>query len=168
MSEKKTLVDQTNELEMLFSKIASLEEEGKDVPNALMDQVTNSLSAHAEKIDRCAAFVKRTESQIEWLKNEKDALNRIQKQLNWRISRMKQLAGGVMDAQGSRKIDGMRGHYFSKRSTVKLSVVDENQIPDEYIIWTKTLDKSKIKQDIKDGKHVPGAELVKDDAIIVR
>jgi hypothetical protein len=167
-AKKKTLIEHTNEVELVMSQLHEYESEGKEPPQELMDRLSDVLTEQSEKVDRCASFVKRCQAEADWLRQEKSDIDRQIRKIEWASDRMKRLAGQIMDATDTRKLEGVRGHYFSKRQQQAVHISDENKVPDEYKVVKKSVDKKKVKKALESGESVPGAELHEYDSMIVR
>lgn len=72
-----------------------------------------------------------------------------------------------MVVMGHDKVDvGLR--KLSLRSSTAVSITNEDAIPAEYIIVETKVDKMKIKEALKNGDVIPGAELVTNKSIQIR
>lgn len=164
---RETLLARTNDLQEIMSEISYLESIGEPVPHALSDKLTNALTAQSEKIDRCVIWVGRAKAEIEWLKNEKKSIDAQIKRVEASIKRMNELADFVMKASGEDRLSGMH-HYFRKQSSTAVKITDESLIPEEFkSTEIKTsVDKSKLLQELRSGKTIPGAELEERVSII--
>lgn len=164
----KSLIQETEDLRSILETCDSIAEEGKEIPAALEEKLTNALTGHASKVDRCCSYVEKAKSDIEWLKNEKKKIDTAAKGIQRSIDRMLEVAGMVMTTSKERKLSGLKGHYFSKKSSSASYVSDIDSLPEEYKtteVVTK-VDKNKLLEDLRSGKKIPGAELAVKDTIV--
>ena len=56
------------------------------------------------------------------------------------------------------------------KNPVKVHIVDEEKIPDEFfqVKETKILNKDKIKESLKNGEDIPGCELIQEKRISIK
>ncbi|MEL1227756.1 MAG: siphovirus Gp157 family protein, partial [Candidatus Neomarinimicrobiota bacterium] len=56
------------------------------------------------------------------------------------------------------------------KNPVKVHIVDEEKIPDEFfqVKETKLLNKDKIKESLKNGEDIPGCELIQEKRISIK
>lgn len=160
-NDKKSLVALTDDLRDLFDLAGSYEAEDQDLPADIADKLSEALTAQAEKVDRCAAFIARSKAEIEWLKNEKKVIDTQINRIEGYIKRMMSLAEFVMKKEGTRKLEGMHGHSFSFRKSESVVIEDEDQLPGRYRVKKVSFapDKKTIKDALKSGLSVPGATL---------
>lgn len=110
------------------------------------------------KLTNVACWIKNLEADAAALKAEKEAFAERQRKAEAQIERLK---GYLTDA--------LRGEKFSSaecevsfRKSEAVSIADENRIPKKYLVRTVTYkpDKTAIKNAIKSGLKVRGAELI--------
>ncbi len=166
----KSLIEHTDELRLLLGRCDQYDQEGEEVPQDLMDKLSEALTGQAEKVDRCASFVARAEAEVTWLKSEKDAIDLQQKKVQRAIDRMKEIGGMVMNAAKSRRLEGMKGHLFYKREVKKVKIDDTDKIPAKYLKSETTIvvDKKALLRDLKAGEEIPGASIDTSDTVIVK
>lgn len=168
--QNKTLLEWTAEIFEIMEQLQSYHDRKEVPPQELQDALTNVMTAQAEKVDRCASFVKRAETDIEWLQKEKEQIDKLISRRKWAIDRMKQVAEVVMDAEGTRKLEGMKGHFFAKRQSKAVVIENIDLVPEKYC-KLKTMaqaDKAAIKSAIENGATVPGTKLITKDSITVK
>ena len=165
-----SLVALTNELTSLVERIDEIEQAGEKVPEEMIVLLETALTAQADKVDRCAAFVSRSNAEIDWVKGEIELLKARQKQLERGVERMKELAKLVMEREGVREIVGLRGHKFSLRKSQSVEVVDESLVPAEFtrIVQKIEVNKAEALKALKDGVEVAGLSLLQKENVVVK
>lgn len=165
-----SLIDLTKELAEVVYKVTECEEAGEPVPTELIERLENALTNQADKVDRCAAFVSRANSEIDWLDNEIKLLQAKKKSFESAIDRMKGLAKLVMEKEGVRELVGLRGHKFSLRKSQAVEVVDESLVPAEFtrIVQKVEINKADALKKLKLGVEVAGLSLSERENVVIK
>ena len=122
----------------------------------------NALNAEiSEKIENVACYIKNLTADISALKEEERNLNTRRKQKERKIDSLKGYINYAMELSGRKSLESPRCKVsFRKSSSVE--VPDINALDKDYI--TKTIEikpnKVAIKEALKEGKTVEGAEIV--------
>ena len=99
-------------------------------------------------------------SRIEWIKSEIARLQALQETEEKHLDKAKRSIDWIMKATGTDKLETSLNN-LSYRKSESVSILDENIIPSEYwkVKEVKTIDKMKIKEDIKNWLDVIGASI---------
>jgi hypothetical protein len=163
-----SLIEISKHVDSLFEQAEEWEANGHEVPEDLQDSINSLVTHEAEKVDRCCAYIKKTEANIAWLKAEKDAIDALIKRQQSRIDHLKFRAKQVLEGRGEQNLEGLKGHKFYLRSSTSVAISDENQIPGDYLVTTTRPDKAKIKKAINEGTVVMGASLKFSKSVVVK
>ena len=144
-----------------------LEESGgeltPEIEEALMLNAENfeiKADGYIESISRYKALAEAADVRIKEMQRIKKTSENIEKRLKERLLQ----AMVVMDVD---KMEiGLR--KLSIRNTSAVNITDEAHIPAEYIIIEQKYDKTRIKDALKSGDVIPGAELVTNKSIQIR
>lgn len=144
-----------------------LEESGgeltPEIEEALMLNAENfeiKADGYIESISRYKALAEAADVRIKEMQRIKKTSENIEKRLKERLLQ----AMVVMDVD---KMElGLR--KLSIRNTTAVNITDEAHIPAEYIIIEQKYDKTRIKDALKSGDVIPGAELVTNKSIQIR
>lgn len=144
-----------------------LEESGgeltPEIEEALMLNAENfeiKADGYIESISRYKALAEAADVRIKEMQRIKKTSENIEKRLKERLLQ----AMMVMDVD---KMEiGLR--KLSIRNTSAVNITDEAHIPAEYIIIEQKYDKTRIKDALKSGDVIPGAELVTNKSIQIR
>ncbi|MBO7307027.1 MAG: siphovirus Gp157 family protein [Alistipes sp.] len=144
-----------------------LEESGgeltPEIEEALMLNAENfeiKAEGYIESISRYKALAEAADARIKEMQRIKKTSENIEKRLKERLLQ----AMVVMDVD---KMElGLR--KLSIRNTSAVNITDEAHIPAEYIIIEQKYDKTRIKDALKNGDVIPGAELVTNKSIQIR
>lgn len=156
-----TLYELTNEQQYLYDLITSgqaVDEETGEVDATVLEQIEMTEKDIDKKIEGTAVFIKQLESDAEALKQEKLRLEKRQKTL---LNTAERLRNGLlynMVAQGKSYFSTTKAGITIKDSEY-VNILDESKIPEQYIKVKKEVSKVDIKNAIKAGQEVQGAEL---------
>lgn len=164
MNTKMTLYTITSE-QLRINEL--LEESGgeltPEIEEALILNEENFLTkseGYIESIARYKALAEAADVRIKEMQRIKKTAENIEKRLKERLQR-------AMVVMGHDKVDvGLR--KLSLRSSTAVSITNEVAIPAEYIIVETKVDKMKIKEALKNGVVIDGAELVTNKSIQIR
>jgi ribosomal protein S8 len=144
-----------------------LEESGgeltPEIEEALILNEENFLTkseGYIESIAQYKALAEAADVRIKEMQRIKKTAENIEKRLKERLQH-------AMVVMGHDKVDvGLR--KLSLRSSTAVSITNEVAIPAEYIIVETKVDKMKIKEALKNGVVIDGAELVTNKSIQIR
>lgn len=144
-----------------------LEESGgeltPEIEEALILNEENFLTkseGYIESIAHYKALAEAADVRIKEMQRIKKTAENIEKRLKERLQH-------AMVVMGHDKVDvGLR--KLSLRSSTAVSITNEVAIPAEYIIVETKVDKMKIKEALKNGVVIDGAELVTNKSIQIR
>lgn len=158
---QKTLVDITKEMIELSASITScaIENNGEIEPE-LFDLLESNKSEMAVKIEKYTILIDQIENQAEFFANRAKNLKNVSDSLKSKSEYLKSKIKEAMEAAGKERLDGIETYYKFCKAPKSLFVMRESQIPSEFKIVTETIDKTKLKEALKNGKEVEGATLV--------
>jgi hypothetical protein len=144
-----------------------LEESGgeltPEIEEALILNENNFLvksEGYIESISRYKALADAADARIKEMQRIKKTAENIEK-------RLKESMQWAMKTLGKDKVEvGL--HKLSLRSSTVVSITDEGSIPAEYILVETKIDKMRIKEALKNGATIPGAELQTNTSIQIR
>ena len=156
MENKLSLYNITNSFITLFEKAENgelTEEEGNDLALALKNKSTSIIG-----------YVRNSELMSEAIKNEIDRLTAMKKAVDNRIDKFKEYVKENMQHLEVEKIETELGTLSIGKNPASVEIYDETLIADEYKKEkvTVSIDKTAIKNAIKNGKNVQGAILIED------
>lgn len=160
MENKLSLYNITNGFITLFEKA-----ENEELTQEEIEQQGNELAlALKNKSTSIIGYVRNLDLTSEALKNEIDRLTTMKKAVDNKNTKFKEYVKENMEKLNLQKIDTELGSLTIAKNPVSVEVYDENMIIDEYKKEkvTVTIDKTAIKNAIKEGKEVQGARLIED------
>lgn len=144
------------EFESFFQSILEQNALTPEQQAALGDSIKTSI----EKRDQVGAFLARIEAESEALKKEEQRLAMRRRSFD----RIKEVFEDSLHAQmqnwGVVKVEGHRFSFTVKKNPPRVNIINEAEIPGEFISYTPTINKMGIKDALEEGKEVAGAELV--------
>ncbi len=155
-----SLYNITNSFITLFEKAEQgeltkeeIEEQGKDLAISLKNKSTSIIG-----------YIRNLDLTSEAIKNEIDRLTTMKKAIDNKNAKFKEYVKQNMEELELQKIDTELGTLSIAKNPASVEIYDESMIADEYKKEkvTVTIDKTAIKNAIKEGKEVEGARLVED------
>lgn len=138
-----------------------------DKEMVVFEEKIKSLS---NKIDSYVFVDQFADSQIDMLKKEIDHLTRQVRAFERVQDRLKDMALLGLQALNQTKIKSDNGHTISIRKSHSVKITNANELP----AWAVELrvekipNKTKIKDAIKEGEDIPGAELIEKDYVVFK
>jgi hypothetical protein len=141
--------------------------EGKAIIEAEIDRFI--ATEFAAKVDGIAFFDRRADSEV---KLRKEMISGIKSSIDtWgkRKSRVRDAVRRAMDTLGISLLKG-KIHSVGLRQGVESLVIEEADLPEDYkslrTTVTVEVDEAAVKRDLKAGKLIPGARLVRGDEVL--
>ena len=123
-------------------------------------------SDYEEKVENYIKVIKNNEADIEARKNEIKRLTELNRADERKNERMKEVLKESMDLTGHDRVDTKLFKVsFRKSEAVE---VDDLLLPERYKVATWKVDKKRLKEDLKNGLEILGAELVERKNLSIR
>ena len=154
-TKKRTFVEIANEMSVTENSFEMTEEE-------IDERLDDLYMEMRKKEDGVHFFYESISKKIEMAKDYKDKIDEAIKKMQYTRRRVKQI---VIDAR--EESDSMPNYSdFNPIKIVErasLQIIEEDKIPKHYYteVVTQKLDKDRILKDLKDGKKVPGCDIIK-------
>ena len=140
-------------------------------PEIIRDTLALYEDEIAVKIENTAMYIEAMQADLKAIKEAADKMHDKHARLAKKIYYLTDYLLKQMEALNMNKVKGKILNVSVRENPYKVIVADEDKIPKEYItirtIEQHNLDKIKIRDDILAGKHVEGAELVKDKRLLI-
>lgn len=122
-----------------------------------------------DKVENIVNLIKNSDADIKALKEEEQRLNKKRKALENKIQSMKDYVLDSLVATGTESIKYPTFKVSIKENPESIKVTDISKIPHDYFVpQDPKLDKRALKEVIKYGKSIPGAELVRTKSVSIR
>lgn len=144
----------------LFNKDDLTEEEIQEQGNELAIMLQN-------KAENIVGYNFTLESNKTALKQEIERLTNMYNAIDKQQEKLKKYVKSTMEKLDLPEINTTIGKIKIKKNPVSVDILDENSIDDKYysIKTTKTISKTKIKEDLEKGIKVEGARLIQNTKI---
>ncbi|MBE0436470.1 MAG: siphovirus Gp157 family protein [Methylomicrobium sp.] len=142
-----------------------------DLPIEAVNDTLEGLEGELQdKAVNVAKFLRNMEATAEAIKNAEAEMARRRKALESRVKWLKDYLKGSMEYTGITKIECPYFKLAIQKNPPAVAILNEDAIPSEFkeqvITWK--IDKTAIKEAIKAGQKVPGAELVNGTRLAIR
>ena len=129
------------------------------------DKIESLQMERSQKIRNIALWIKDLKAEAEALKVEKDNFAQRQCTAENKIDSLKKYLAFALNGEKVKETE----YTISYRKSEAVEVVDVKAIPIEYIVYPEpTVNKLLIKDQIKHGINVPGAQIVEHESIIIK
>ena len=154
------------ELNESFQQIQTLIEEGQE---GLQDTLESIELAIEEKLENIGKVIKNLEAEASAFKEEEKRLADRRRSLENNIKHLKQYAENSMVVTGDKKIKAGLFTFAIQKNPPSVSVFNDVIVPKKYYVPVDPkLDKTKIKEDLKNGENIPGVELKQSESLRIR
>ena len=146
------------ELKENYLKVLELIEAGEENLEDTLESINDTIEVKAENY---AKIIRNLEGNVNMLKAEVERLNSRKKSIEGNIGRLKENLKMAMILTGKEKIKTGLFNITVANNPVALNVFDESKIPENFFTYEtiKKMDKSAIKDLLKAGQVIEGAEL---------
>lgn len=138
---------------------------GQDLIEAAMKEVGEDIE---EKAQNYAVIMKNLESEALALEKEEKRLAARKSSLRNRNKILKDNLENSMKAIGKTKFKTNLFSFNIGKNPPSVNIDDENLIPDQYIVYTKSAAKKAMLDDIKQGVIIPGVSLKQTETLRIR
>lgn len=155
-----------NELESIVSDVTTLLENGADPSSAEVQELLQKMVAQESDWDKkavnVAKYLQYVKQQQEVIKAEIDRLDKKSKQMQSQYNNLHDLLLFQMQSFGKTEIKDPILSIKVRDNPFSLFIQDESVIPEQYKKEkvTVTVDKTAIRNAIKNGEHIDGADLI--------
>ena len=144
--------------------------QNKDIEPELLKDTLESLQLELNiKLDSIASWIESNKMQIEWLKKKKLDFANKQKALENQNERLNEFLTYQLKLQNTTNLKTDNHVLHLRNFKQRVCVPDVQQIPIDYVIVkeTRTADKTKLYQDLKNGKQIIGASLEENKKVLI-
>lgn len=145
--------------------------EDSEVPTELLDDALSQVEGDiTEKVENIGKILKMLDVDMKSLKEEEERLRDRRRHCENRVKYLKEYVEQSLHYADIRKIKGKLFTFTIAKNPASVNIIDESYIPEEYIRVevVKTVDKTKLKEALKNGERIDGAELIQREGLRVR
>ncbi|GAB6060641.1 siphovirus Gp157 family protein [Desulfonatronum parangueonense] len=160
-----TLIGIEEEIGNILAVAEELEDEQQEAALAYLDDLAIQ---EAEKADAVAFAMRKRQAEIDFLKSEEERLRGRRKAAEVRLIMFKEYLTSVFKRLGLQKVKGVKSTMFLRKSS-SVEVFDLNQLPSKFVqtrIEYVPI-KTQIKDELKVGREVPGAQIVERQSLVI-
>lgn len=152
------------ELTEIYNNLMDLDLEDADLEIALKN-ITDEIEIKAENIGK---ILKDLDGYVTELKKEEERLYKIRKSTENRQLNLKKYLQSEMEKIDIKKIKTTLFSINIQKNAPSLKIIDESKIPEDYWIVEKKINKSDLKDAVKQGLFTDAAELVSTESLRIR
>ena len=155
------------ELKENYLKVLELIEAGEEGLEDTLESINDAIEI---KADGYARIIKNLEGSVTALKAEIDRMTDRKKSIENNIERLKENLKNAMIETGKEKIKTDLFNIKIADNPYAVNVIDETLIPEEYfkVEIIRKLDKVTLKDDMKNGQIIKGAELTQGKGLRIK
>ena len=159
-----TLYELADEFKDALENLTDLDDQ------AVIDTLESLEGEFKLKSTNVAKYIKNLENILDGMKEAESNMRQRRVSLEKKIHHMREYLRNNLEKSGIKQIDAPDISISMQKNPYKVVINNENEIPEDFIYTkeTKTVNKEKIKEALKDGKEVPGCELVQENRITIK
>nr|DAX93365.1 MAG TPA: resistance protein [Bacteriophage sp.] len=153
------------ELSLAFQEVQNMELD-PEVMKDTLDSIEDAIESKAENI---AKLVRNLESDVSAYKEEEDRLKTKRQATENKVKWLKTYLEDNMKMTGKTKFKSGMFNFSIQKNPASVNITDEKAIPEEFLIpQPPKVDKTSLKEILKRGIEVPGAELKQTEGLRIR
>ncbi|WP_045218068.1 siphovirus Gp157 family protein [Desulfonatronum thioautotrophicum] len=159
------LIGIEEEISNILQAAEELSEGEQELALSYLDQLAIQ---EAEKIDAISFAVRKRQTEIDFLKSEEERLRNRRKAMEIRLFAFREHLTGIFKAQGLQKVKGIKSTLFMRKSS-SVEIVDLRELPSQFVETRIEYvpRKTQIKDEIKKGQVVPGAQITERQSLVI-
>nr|DAN62451.1 MAG TPA: resistance protein [Caudoviricetes sp.] len=153
------------ELSLAFQEVQNMDLD-PEVMKDTLDSIEDAIEGKAENI---AKLIRNLESDVSAYKEEEDRLKTKRQATENKVKWLKTYLEDNMKLTGKTKFKSGMFNFSIQKNPASVNITDEKIIPVEFLIQQPPkVDKTSIKEILKRGIEVPGAELKQTEGLRIR
>lgn len=153
------------ELSLAFQDVQNMDLD-PEVMKDTLDSIEDAIESKAENI---AKLIRNLESDVSAYKEEEDRLKTKRQATENKVKWLKTYLEDNMKLTGKTKFKSGMFNFSIQKNPASVNITDEKIIPEEFLIQQPPkVDKTSLKEILKRGIEVPGAELKQTEGLRIR
>lgn len=148
----------SNDYAMILNEL--YDEDGNENPQALARLEENEVALQKKAVS-LAAWIKNMEAEKDAISEARKQMSAREKALDAKIDRWQEYLKFNMESRGIFEIKCPQFELKLKKNNPSVDAYNEDEVPDEYWVVTKRLDKVKMLSEMKNGVVIPGANIAR-------
>ena len=161
----KTLYKLNEQYQELLDKLTYEEVENEE---ELLNELTKIVISIEEKAENTAIIIKKKEAEREMVRNEKKRLADREKSIDNTINYLKSNLEDSMKLQDKKKFKTKHFSFNIQKNAPSVKIKDEEKAREHYKRVIESIDKAKLRDDLKNGVELDYAELVQTESLRIR
>ena len=160
-----TLYKLNEQYQELLDKLTYEEVENEE---ELLNELTKIVISIEEKAENTAIIIKKLDAEAEMIRKEEKRLYARRKAIE---NRRKYLLSNLEDSMILQDKKKLKTEHFSfniQKNAPSVKIIDEEKAREHYKRVTESIDKAKLKDDLKNGVALDYAELVQTESLRIR
>lgn len=153
------------ELSLSFQEVQNMDLD----PEVMQDTLDSIEDAIENKAENIAKLIRNLESDVAAYKEEEDRLKTKRQATENKVKWLKTYLEDNMKLTGKTKFKSGMFNFSIQKNPASVNITDEKIIPEEFLIQQPPkVDKTSLKEILKRGIEVPGAELKQTEGLRIR
>lgn len=153
------------ELSIAFQEVQNMELD----PEVMKDTLDSIEDAIENKAENIAKLIRNLESDVKAYKEEEERLKTKRQATENKVKWLKTYLEDNMKLTGKTKFKSGMFNFSIQKNPVSVNILDERIIPEEFLIpQLPKIDKTALKDVLKNGVEVPGVELKQTEGLRIR
>ena len=153
------------ELSLAFQEVQNMDLD----PEVMKDTLDSIEDAIENKAENIAKLIRNHEADISAYKEEEDRLKTKRQAMENKVKWLKTYLEDNMKLTGKTKFKSGMFNFSIQKNPASVNIVDEKAIPEEFLIQQPPkVDKTTLKEALKNGIEIPGAELKQTEGLRIR
>ena len=153
------------ELSIAFQEVQNMDLD----PEVMKDTLDSIEDAIENKAENIAKLIRNLESDVSAYKEEEDRLKTKRQATENKVKWLKTYLEDNMKLTGKTKFKSGMFNFSIQKNPASVNITDEKIIPEEFLIQQPPkVDKTSLKEILKRGIEVPGAELKQTEGLRIR
>ena len=153
------------ELSIAFQEVQNMDLD----PEVMQDTLDSIEDAIENKAENIAKLIRNLESDVTAYKEEEDRLKTKRQATENKVKWLKTYLEDNMKLTGKTKFKSGMFNFSIQKNPASVNITDERIIPEEFLIpQLPKIDKTALKDVLKNGVEVPGAELKQTEGLRIR
>ena len=153
------------ELSTAFQQVQNIDLD----PEVMKDTLDSIEDAIENKAENIAKLIRNLESDVSAFKEEEDRLKTKRQATENKVKWLKTYLEDNMKLTGKTKFKSGMFNFSIQKNPASVNITDERIIPEEFLIkQPPKVDKNSLKEILKRGIEVPGAELKQTEGLRIR
>ena len=156
------------EIAWMYRQVLDMEPESDDEFGAMMTALDELQGELTDKADNIVRYIRNLSAEADALKAEEAALYKKRRAVENKAERLKAYLAAQMTLCGLRELKAGLFKLRFQPTTPAISIIDESAVPEKFHRVKVEIDKLAIRDALKNGEEVPGIELQRGEALVIR